>query len=912
MPDWKFEIATRLGARNAEPAPDPEVLREMVQHLEDRYQELLANGEDEDAARAAALAELNNLDQFPSKLPGSKRASTLTDFTATSPTSGLLADLGRDLRYGWRVIRRSPLFMLFAVLSLGLGIGANTTVFTIVNTLLLHPLPAGNPSHVVTFDDALANGRRAATDQPPLSYPNYQDYAGRQTCFRDVAAFTWTQVLTRVAQSGPERMFGELVTQRYFDTLGVQPALGRFFLPSEVNEPGSAPVAVLSYSAWQARFGGDPNVLGRTVQLNNIAFTIVGVAPKGFLGVSVVFGPDVWLPVTMCERLFPAQFRSALADRSKAEFHGLGRLRDGMPIESAQANLDTVAASLARNYPDTNEGHGVQVRPITDELYSGSGGVGSVTLASGVMFAIVMLVLGIACSNVANLLMARAAARKQEIGVRLAMGANRARLIRQMLTEGMLLSMVSCLAGLALGFAGCRFVWSFVPAEVVPNMVTPRLDAGVLAFAVLLSLFTTVLFGLAPALRASRTDVAAALKEETSMAGRSHRSLNFTRALLVGQVAFSLLCLITAALFFRSIERAYTIDPGFETRHLALVMVDPTQAGYGPARVKEFYRSAREKVSALPGVAAVSWASGMPFWNSASRSLQIAGTAPSRKSDVIATVVLTVDTDYFKTMGIPLESGRGFTDADREESHPVAIINQALAAQHWPGGNPLGQHFRFTGEKIWREVVGVVRNANYTTLGEPPQACAYVPARQNYAGGMILYVRTEESPTGLLPTLQREIRDIDSNIEVSDTRTGAKLLDQVLWGPRVGVSLLGIFGSLALVLASVGLYGVMAYSVSRRRHEIGVRMALGAPRNAVLRLVIADGMWVVACGIAVGLAAALLAGHLISRMLFGISAADAVSLLSASGILIAVALAACYFPARSATRIDPMTVLRES
>jgi macrolide transport system ATP-binding/permease protein len=841
-----------------------------------------------------------------------------TEQSDSGPAAGalasgdLLADFGRDLRYGWRVIRKSPLFALFAVLCLGVGIGANTTVFTIINTLLLHPLPADEPSRLVVLYDVPANNAKQQWGQPPLSYANLLDYMQRQECFRRVAAFTWPQILTLAGKNGPERMFGELVTQQYFDTLGLRATLGRFFLPSEDSQPGSAPVAVLSYSAWQARFGGARDVLGRTLELNNVAFTVIGVAPKGFLGLSAIFGPDVWLPATMSERVFPAEFRSALSDRAKPLFRGVGRLRDGFSTGRAQANLNTLAAALAHEYPQSNEGHGISVRPITDELFFGAGGTGGLALGSAVLLTVVMLVLGIACSNVANLLLARAAARRHEIGLRLAIGASRGRLIRQMLTESTLLSLLGCVAGLGLGYAGCRFVWSFVPTQYVHNMVAPKFDGGVLAFAVLASLLTTVLFGLAPALGASRTDVVTALKEETAAAGRSRRTLSFTNSLLVGQVAFSLVCLVITALFFHSIERAYTIDPGFETNHLALVMMNPAQAGYGPQHVKEFYRLTRERIASLPGVLSVSWASGMPFWNSPLRSVVIEGAEPHKKVGNLQTVSIIVGTEYFPTMGIPLVAGRLLNESDREESLPVAVINQALAAQHWPGGNALGRRFQFADDHTWRQVVGVVKNANYSTLGEAPQPCVYLPLRQNLAGGMTLYVRSQGNPVSLLPVIQREVRTLDNSIEISDARTGALLLDQVLWGPKVGVALLGVFGSLALILASVGLYGVMVYSVNRRRREIGVRMALGAQRGAVLRLVISDGMKLVGCGIVLGLGASLVLGRGLSHMLFGISSADPASLAVASMTLVAVALAACYLPARAATQIDPMNALREN
>jgi predicted permease len=851
----------------------------------------------EDALRSARL-EMGSLDGLKEQI-------------RASGWEAALETVWQDLRYGWRTIRKSPLFAIFAVLCLAVGIGANTTVFAIINTLLLHPLPARNPSRIVVIYDARTNHTVQQWGQGPLSYANLQDYMGRQQSFTGMAAFTWPQILTLAGRHGPQRMFGELVTGQYFKTLGLEPALGRFFLPSEDREPGSAPVAVLSYGAWQAQFAGSRSVLGHTLELNNIAFTVVGVAPKNFLGLSAVFGPDVWLPATMAKRVFPVEFRSAFSDRAKPLFRGVARLRDGFSIERAQADLGSLAVNLAREYPESDEGHGIKVRPVTDELFFGAGGSNGLELASAVLLTVVMLVLMIACSNVANLLLARAAARRHEIALRLAIGASRGRLIRQMLTESALLSLVSCLAGVGLGYEGCRFVWSFVPTQDLQNMVAPKFDAGVLGFAVLVSLLTTVLFGLVPALRASRTDVVTALKDETATAGRSRRSLTLTGTLVVGQVAFSLVCLITATLFFHSIERAYTIDPGFQTNHLALVMMNPTQAGYSPQRAKEFYRTAREQIESLPGVASVSWASGMPFWNSASHSLLVEGAELRNKAESIQTVAITVSTDYFRTMGIPLIAGRTFNGRDREGSLPVAIINQALAARHWPGGKAIGHRFRFSGEDTWRQVIGVVKNADYSTLGEAPQPCVYFPLPQNFSGGMTLYVRSRGNPAGLLPAIQREVRSLETNIDISDARTGTMLIDQVLWGPKVGVALLGLFGSLALVLASVGLYGVMAYSVSRRRREVGIRMALGATRGRVLRLVIADGMKLVGWGMVFGFGASLLLARGLSHMLFGISSADPVSLASASIILIAVAVVACLLPARSAAQIDPMLTLRE-
>jgi macrolide transport system ATP-binding/permease protein len=823
------------------------------------------------------------------------------------PWAGIL----QDLRYGLRGMRKAPIFTAFAVLTLGLGIGANTTVFSIVNTLLLHPLPVADPSRLAALYDAGSKGAMPASVRLPLAYANFEDYAEHQTCFRGIAAFTPPMVMTLRTDARPERVFGEFVTSHYFDTLGLSPSIGRFFTPREVTHNGSAAVAVLSYNAWKARFGGATAAIGSSLELNNVVFTVIGVAPPGFLGVSAIFGPDVWLPATMCERAFPAEFRNALSDRGKPLFHAVGRLGPDFTLKRAQAGLATIAADLAREYPATDEGHGISVRPVTDELYSNAGGANGFVFGSAVLLAIVALVLAIACANIANLLLARAAARRREIAVRVAIGAGRGRLIRQLLVESVLLSLLGFLAGIGIGYAGCRFVWSFVPAEVVVNMAAPKLDAAVLLCALAVSLATACLFGLAPALRASKTDVVSGLKEGAGTTVHSKRSLDFARLLLAGQVAFSLICLVTATLFFRSVQRAYTIDPGFQSNRLALFMMNPTQAGYTEARVKEFYRAAHDRVAKLPGVATASWASGLPFWNTPSRSVLIEGAEQRQKSGGVASVVLTVDSDYLGAVGIQLLQGRSFSDSDDERSLAVAIINEALARERWPGGNALGHRFQLAGERTARQVVGIVKNANYTTLGEAAQPCVYLPLRQNFVGGMVLYVRSQQDPAAVLASVQRQIEALDTNVRISDVRTGAKLMEQVLWGPRVCVALLGVFGSLALVLASVGLYGVMAYSVTRRRKEIWLRMALGSSRAAVLRIVLRDGMALVCYGIVAGLGACLLIGRWLARTLFGLSAADPVSLGVASLVLMLVALAACYLPARSATLIDPLAALRE-
>jgi macrolide transport system ATP-binding/permease protein len=440
--------------------------------------------------------------------------------------------------------------------------------------------------------------------------------------------------------------------------------------------------------------------------------------------------------------------------------------------------------------------------------------------------------------------------------------------------------------------------------------VDPRLDGKVFLFALLLSLATGFIFGVVPSLRASKTGLVDNLKEETHVAGLGRRSAKFQKTLLAGQVALSLVSLIAASLFLRTVGRAYQIDPGFEERHLAVFMMNPEQVGYDAARLREFHREVVDRVGRIPGVAAVSWASNLPFWASASRGVVIEGREQRRKSETLSSVTNIVDVGYFETTRIPLVQGRIFTDADRDGALPVVIVNEELARLYWPKGDAIGQKIHLTGDSVTRQIVGV-KTTNYTTLGEAPQPCLYLPLLQNVGDAMNLFVRTAGNPTAVLRAVQREVRDVDSKVQITDSRTGAKLMEQVLFNARIVLAMLGMFGLLALALASVGLYGILAYSVSGRQREIGVRMALGASRAAVLRLVIREGMMLVCIGAAIGLGLSLLVGRAFSRMLFGLSPADPLSLAGVAGALLLVALLACYLPALAASRMDPMQALRE-
>jgi len=911
MPDWKSLIRSRIASLRLTPEVEADLTEELTQHLEDRYRELLQGGAEEAEACRQAAAEVDDQDAICGLIRRGHQMSRSETVQVGSERSGnWLIDLWKDLRFAGRTMRKNPLFVLFVVLTLGLGIGANTTVFTVVNTLLLNPLPVPASSELTSVAASEVAHTARSSAPLPISYPNLKDFQARNEVFGSLAGYTSPRPVTLETGEGSERIFVELVTGNYFSTLDLNAAKGRFFLPEEDSAPGTHAVAVLNYGTWERYFGSAPDVIGRTLRINRVAFNVIGVAPPKFIGVNAIFGPDLWIPASMAEQLMPNEMRGALTERSKAMFLGAGRLKPGVSREQAQANLETVAAALARQYPEADEGRSATVGPIRDAIFnSASSGTSNIMFGGMILLAVVGIVLLIACSNVANLLLARAASRHHEIAVRLAIGASRGRLIRQLLTESASLGLLSGMAGLVVGVAGVRALWSALPPGA--NFIAPKLDPIVFVLTLIVSLATGFAFGTAPALRASRVGVADALKEEGRTVGRSREHLSMANALLAVQVAFSFLLLMTAALFLRSVGRAYQMDPGFQTAHLAIFMTNPGQAGYGKVQTKTFYKEARARVTRMAGVASASWASNMPLWGRLIHGVEVEGREPHSKADVISSILNTVDTGYFETAGIRIENGRDFTEMDREGSAPVAIINEKMAHDYWPGQSALGRRIKLPGETAMRQIVGIARTANYSTLAEPPQACIYTPLEQNYSDAMTLYVRSKSDPQQIMVPLQREVRAAGRGIMVNDIRTGRAIMDNGLFQAKIAVMLLSVFGMLALGLASVGLYGIMAYSVRQRTREIGVRMALGASRGTVLRLMLKRGLTVVGIGMAVGLVVALVAGRILSRALYGISATDPFSVGGAALLLLAVAFIACYVPALAASRLDPLKALRQ-
>jgi len=909
-PDWKTIVRQRLAPLRLNAAAEADLNEELAQHLEDRFRELRSGGATDEEAYRTAMVELEDMRPMRAGLHSHEQMPKIDVVPIGDARSGnLVSDFWRDLRYALRTMRKSPVFVMFVVGTLALGIGANTTVFTIINTLLLNPIPVQDPGGLAAVAAVETNRTSKSSANFPLSYADVRDYQERNRVFSSLAGYTTSRVVTLQDNGVSERMFAEMATHNYFSTLGLTPARGRFFLPEEEDNPGTHPVAVLNYGTWKARFGARGDIVGKTVKLNNIAFTVIGIAPPGFIGVNAIFGPDCWLPASMAEALFPNELHNALTDRAKTVFTALGRYKPGVTQPQASADLTTIASALASEYP-ADEGRGIAVLPVRDVLFgSASTGASSVVFASLLLLVVVGIVLLIACSNVANLLLARSASRRHEMAVRLALGANRRRLIRQLLTESVLLGLCSGALGLFFSYAGLKFLFGRLPAAA--NFITPKLDINVFAFALAISLITAFLFGMLPAFRASRANVADTLKEEARTLGRGGRKVTVANALVVGQVAFSFLLLVTAALFLRSIGNAYKMDPGFQTSHLATFMISPGQDGYSKPQTKEFYRAARDRIAAMPGIASASWASNLPLWARSQSGLEVEGRQQRSRSDNLRAIVTTVDSSYFETTGIRIDSGRAFTLLDQENSMPVAIVNEKMAHDYWPAG-ALGKRIQAPGEKQMRQIVGVARNANYTNWGEAPQLCVYVPLEQNYSDAMVLFVRTQGDPHDMLRPVEKEVRAVAPQITASFSRTGPELVEGGLFQARMGVGLLTVFGLLALGLASIGLYGILAYSVNQRKREIGLRMALGATPSSVLRLVLREGMSLVAVGVVIGFLGALGVGKVLSGILFGVSASDPLSVGAAVLTLSTIALVACYFPAYLATRVDPVTALHEA
>ncbi len=814
-----------------------------------------------------------------------------------------MGTLWQDLRYGLRMLLKKPGFTLAAVVSLALGVGANSAIFSVINAALLRPLPVKEPDRLVGLYRKIPQD----ADFNRFSYPNYTDTRDRSQSFESLAAYYFTP-FNLSGGDQTERVNGKVVSGNYFSTLGVEMNRGRAFLPEEDRTPDSHAVAVISHGLWQRRFGGDPALVGKTILLNGYSFTVIGITPPQFQGAELGMAPDVYAPMMMQSRAMPG--RNWIEDRGIGWLRVVGRLKPGVSATEAQAEMHNLGAQLKSEHPKINESFGIAV--VADfGIHPQFRDAARNFLLT--LMAVVGLVLLIACANVASLLLARAAERQQEIGIRLALGAGRGRLLRQLMTESLALSALGGVAGLILTpwmIAGLSAIVQ--KASPLPTPVDFSLDARVLVFTLLLSVLTGVIFGLAPAISAAGSDLTRLIKGDA--AGRAPNRTRL-RSLFVGaQVALSLMLLVAAGLFIRSLQSAQRIDVGFETERQLLMSFNLGLQGYDRERGRAFLQQLEQRVAALPGVESVGLANIVPLGlgSDQDRGVAIDGYTPPTGLEYTPVVYNLVGADYFQTMGITVLRGREFGAQDNEKSPPVVIINQTAARQFWPGQPEqavVGKYIRY-GNTAKVEVIGIARDSKYVTLGEAPRPHLFSPMSQIYTSSATLQVRTAGEPSRMIGAVQNELRALDRDLPVYGVMTMSQHLRGALFAPRLAAALLGVFGLAALLLAAIGIYGVVSYVVSQRTREIGIRMALGAKSRDVALAVLRRGMIPVLIGIGVGLAGAVAATRLIESFLYGVSATDPLTFVAVPLLLGAIALLASFLPARRATKVDPMVALR--
>ena len=927
MPDpstnWKPALASRLARLALRPAREREIIDELAQHLDDRYQELRAAGASDDEAQRLALDELDDHDLLAREMRPLRQASMPEPIAPGAPRRGGFGDAWQDLTYAARMLRKHPGFAAAAILTLALGIGANTAIFSLVNATLLQRLPVQNRERL----DYVFNG----ASWNVLSYPAYVALRDGARTLDGLAA--WGGLTASLNADGEtDLVSGVIVTGNFFDLLGITAERGRLLSPSDDVTPGGHPVAVISHRLWQTRFAGKADILGSEVRMNGGVFTIVGVAPRDFPGPQLGVMRDVYVPMMMQALMRPPragysgeQNPDLLKNPNNGWLFQFARRKSGVSAPQAQADLAAVATTYVRSRNPNARPPALALVPIDVGDQNQRQQLRSVATLLGCVVGAVLL---IACANVANLLLSKAAARRREVAIRLALGASRWRIVRQLLTESVLLSVIGGAAGVFLAWIVVQsFEAAPPPAGALPIALDFTIDRRVLAFSLVLSVLTGLIFGTAPALQASRPGLVPALKDESFVPDGRSRRFNLKKTLVVAEVALSLLLLSAAGLFIKSLETVQTIDAGLAVDELVTAPLSVNLLRYTRAQGREFYQRVVDRMEQMPGVKSASVAR-VAVLTGASRVTSIsvegrsdsgnrsssegAGFAPARGQEALVNVI---GPGFFDTLGIAMVKGRDFTTQDGEGRPPVAIVSDAMAKEFFPGEDPLGKRFVIAGPGAnlpWIEIVGVTRDSKYRSLSEPASPVVYLPLAQQHETGMTLYVRAAGSPAQLVAQIRREIQAIEPNLPVPNIQTMHDTIGASLYAPRMGAMLLSVFGGLALLLAALGVYGVLAFSISRRTREIGIRMALGADRQRVFALVLREGMWLVGIGLAIGLAAAYFSSASIEAFLFGVNTRDAMTFAGVPCILAAVALLACYLPARRAMRVDPMVALRDS
>jgi macrolide transport system ATP-binding/permease protein len=808
----------------------------------------------------------------------------------------------QDLRFGFRMLRRNPGFSILAILCLTLGIGTNAAVLSWIEGILIRPYPE------VAHQDrmfALNATTRGETGYTGLSYPEFLDYEKNSTLFESFIVDKITGTTLSVGDRA-ERASGAVVSANYFDALGVRPILGRGFRPEEGEGRNAHPVTVIGYRTWKDRYGGDPNIIGRTQYLNGVQHTIIGVAPEKFHGTFIGYSFSFWVPVSMQETFDSTGYK--LEDRSARWIEGYAFLKPGVTRQQADAELHAISQRLAKDYPETNRGHDLSLSPLWRTPFNQAGNMTS-TLA--ITMAVAFFVLLIACANVSNLLLARSLLRRHEMTMRLALGAGRRRLIKQLFTEGLLLALIAAVGGIVVAY-WCRnaLALSFPsPAAGIVIDLPGQIDWRVLVVSVAICVGATILFALMPAIQASNVDLSGALKTEGGgVVGSSSRS-HLRSGLVLVQVSLSFVLLASTGLLLQSLQRMQNTSPGFST-DVIVSGADLFSAGYNLERAKAFDTQLLDRVREISGVESATLTRLIPFsyGDFSTASLAIDGYQPA-PDEQLNSSYLEVAEDYFKTLGIPMVAGREFQRTDDENAVPVAIINETMAAKYWPGKDPLGQRLKV--KDRWLQIVGVAKKVNYESKLELTRTFFYVPVRQNFFGSNNLLIRTRETPGAIRNALAREVHALDPNLAPTTPFRVAEQVDRKGYTQRLAATLIAIFGAMALFLAAIGLYAVTSYSVSQATRELGMRMALGAGAWDILRLVLSRGLRLTIAGIAIGGVGALLLTRLMGNLLYKVSSHDPLAFGFALAVITIASLAACFLPARRAIRIDPAQILRE-
>ncbi|HEX5887065.1 MAG TPA: ABC transporter permease [Pyrinomonadaceae bacterium] len=895
MPDWKDEVKRRLRGLQVSPVNEAEIVEELAQHLDDVYQRALRNGASEENARRAALNELNAEHSLLNELQRTqKRPPANPPLPGESRRLNLLADFLQDLRYASRMLLKNPGFTAVAVIALALGIGANTAIFSVVNTVLLRPLPYKDPEQLVmVWEDASRHGY--PRDTPAAA--NFVDWRDQNSVFSGMAAIADMNFnLTGVGD--PERLKGRRVSANLFPLLGVDPQFGRVFTAAE-DQPGAQRVVLLSHRLWLRRFGGDQSIVSKSLTLNGENYTVVGVMPARFQFPEN--DDELWVPIALTAE--------EAANRNRHYLQVLARLKPGVTLEQAQSEMTTIGARLQQQYPQSNADLGVAVTSLHEHL------VGDIKPALLILLGAVGLVLLIACANVANLLLARAAIRQKEIALRVALGARRWRLLRQFLTESVLLATLGGILGLAIAYAGLLLLGSFIP-ENIAQAREISLDLKVLGFTLGVSLLTGFVFGLAPAIQALRMNQSETLKEggRDSVTGRSGKRL---RGLLVtAEVAVSLVLLIAAGLLINSFLRLRNIDPGFKVDRLLTMKIELPEPKYEEfERRTAFYTDLIQRVQSLAGVRSAAVTTNLPLYRQGnSTSIRIEGRPDPPPGQELIVVTRIVSPAYFDTMSIPLLAGRQFTDQDTDTTPNAVVISETMARRYWPGEEAIGKRIVFgraRSEADWIQVIGIVKDVRQFELNAEPRPQLYMSYRQaGFFAPEDLVVKTDVEPASMAAAVRKAVWEIDKDQPVSNIKTMEEILGASIARQRFSMLLLGVFAGVALLLAAVGIYGVMSYSVAQRTHEIGIRMALGAQTGAVLKLAVGYGLKLVVAGVLIGLVAAFMLTRLMSTLLFGVTPTDPVTFALISLLLVGVAAVASYIPARRATKVDPLIALR--